>query len=46
MKYITDASYRQTKRVLEDVEIQNVSKCHDLYVQSNTVLLDDVFKNF
>ena len=34
------------KRVCKDFEIKNLGEYHDLYVQSNTLLLADVFENF
>ena len=34
------------KRICKDFEIKNLGKYHDLYVQSNTILLADVFENF
>ena len=46
MKDTTDADYAQAKRVCKDFEIKNLREYHDLYVQSNTLLLADVFKNF
>ena len=46
MEHITDADYEQTKRVCKDFEIKNLGKFHDLYIQSNTLLLTDVFENF
>ena len=45
MENITDADYVHPKRVCEDFEI-NLGKYHDLYVQSDTLLLADVFENF
>ena len=33
-------------RVCKDFERRNLGKYHDLYVQSNTLLLADVFENF
>ena len=33
------------KRVCKDFEIKNLGEYHDLYVQSNTLLLADVFWN-
>ena len=45
MEDITDADYPHAKRVLEDFEIKNLRECHDLYVQSNTLFLADVFEN-
>ena len=32
-------------RVCKDYEIKYSGKCHDLYLQSDTLLLADVFKN-
>ena len=47
MKDITDADYMHAiKRVCKDFEITNSREYRDLYVQSNTLLLVDVFKNF
>ena len=46
MEDITDADYAHRKRVCKDFEIKNLGEYHDLYVQSNTFLLADVFKNF
>ena len=34
------------KRVCKDIEIKNLVECHDLYVQSNRLLLANVFENF
>ena len=34
------------KRVCKDLEIKNFGEYHDLYFQSNTLLLDVVFENF
>ena len=46
MKYITAADYTHRKRVCKDFEIKNLGECHDLYIQSDTLLLGDVFGNF
>ena len=46
MEDITDADYLHAKRVFKNVEIKNLGKYHDLYVQSDTLLLADVFENF
>ena len=46
MEDITDANYAFAKRVCEDFEIKKLEAYHDLYVQSNTLLLADVFENF
>ena len=43
---ITDVDYANVKRVCEDFEIKNLRKYHDFYVQSDTLLLADVFGNF
>ena len=46
MEDITDANYTHRKRVCKDFEIKKIRECHDLYVQSDTLLLADVFENF
>ena len=46
MEYITDADYVHTERVCKDFEMKNLAEYHDLYVQSDTSLLADVFENF
>ena len=45
MEDITDADYAHTKRVCKDFETKN-REYHDLYVQSDTLLLAGVFENF
>ena len=42
---IADADYEE-KRVCKDVEITNLREYHDLFLQSNTLLLGDTFENF
>ena len=46
MEDLTDADYVHAKRVCKNFEIKNLGEYHDLYVQSDTLLLDDVFENF
>ena len=46
MNDITDADYTHAKRVCKDFEIKNLGEYQDLYVQSDTLLLVDVFENF
>ena len=47
MEDITDTDYTHGKRVCKDFEKKNnIGEYHDLYVQSNTLLLADVFENF
>ena len=43
---ITDVDYAHAKLICKDFDIKNVGKYHDLYVQSNILLLVDVFENF
>ena len=42
----TDADYTHAKQVCRDFEIKNIEKNHDLCVQSDTLLLADIFENF
>ena len=34
------------KRVYKDFKIKNFGEYHDLYVESDTLLLGDIFQNF
>ena len=43
---ITDGDYAHEKRACKDFKIKNLGEYHDLYVQSDTLLLADVFENF
>ena len=43
---IIDTDYAHGKRVCEDFKIKTLGEYHDLYVQSNTFLLADMFENF
>ena len=46
MEDIINADYAHAKRVCKDFETKHLGKYHDLYVQSNTLLLAKVFENF
>ena len=41
----TGADYAHAKRVCKDFEIKNVGEYHNLYVQSDALLLAYVFEN-
>ena len=43
---ITEADYVHTKRVCKGFKIKNLGDYHDLYVQSNTLLLANVLETF
>ena len=43
---ITDKDYEHAQNVFKELKLKNFSNYHDLYVQSNTLLLADVFENF
>ena len=43
---ITNEDYTYAQKVWKEFNIKNVGKYHDLYVQSDTLLLADVFENF
>ena len=43
---IIDADYTHAKKVCKDFEIKNLREYQDLCIQSNTILLADVFENF
>ena len=46
MENITDIDYRHVKRVSKKFKLKNLGDYHDLFVQSDTLLLADVFENF
>ena len=46
MEDITNVDYRHGKAVFEYLINKNLGDCHELYVQTNTLLLADVFENF
>ena len=43
---VTAADYAHAKRFYKDFEIKNSGEYQDLYVESNTLLLADIFENF
>ena len=46
MENITDADYTHAKRVLKDFEITNLGEYYHFYVQSEILLLPEMFNNF
>ena len=44
MEDITDISYRHLKKVFKKFKINNLGDYHDLYVQSDILLLSDVLE--
>ena len=46
MENITETNFLHAKRICKDFEIKNEGEYRDLYVQSHTLLLTDVFENF
>ena len=43
---ITDKAYAHAPKVFEEFKLENLGNYHDLYVQSDTLFLADVFENF
>ena len=43
---ITDADYKHAKTVYNEFNMNNLGDYHNLYVQSDTLLLEDGFENF
>ena len=46
MENISETDYRHANNVFKTFKLNNLGDYHDLYVQSNTLLLADVFENF
>ena len=46
MEDISDIDYRHANNVFKGFKLENLGDYHDLYVQSDTLLLADVFNNF
>ena len=46
IKGITDADYKQANRVFKNFDNKNIGDYHDLYFQSDALLLADVYENF
>ena len=46
MENITDVDCRHAKRVFKNFNNKNLGNYHDLYFQSDTLLLADAFENF
>ena len=46
MEDISDINYRHANNVFKVFKLENLGNYHDLYLQSDTLLLADVFNNF
>ena len=46
LEYITDKDYEHPQKVWEVFGVKNLDEYHNLYLQSDTLLLIDVFENF
>ena len=46
MKNISEIDYRHALKVFNKFNVKNLGEYHDLYVQSDTILLTDVFESF
>ena len=46
MEDITDTDYRHANKVFKEFKLKHLGEYHDLYIQSDTLLLADVFENF
>ena len=46
MEDLTDADHRHANKLFKEFKLKNLGDYLDLYVQSDTLLLADVFENF
>ena len=46
MENITDVDHRHPNKVFKNLSNKNLGDYHDLYVQSDTLMLANVFENF
>ena len=46
LENITDEDHIHSQKVFEEFKSKNLGEYHDLYIQSDTLLLADVFENF
>ena len=46
LEHITIEDYTHAQKTFEEQKLKNLGDYHDLYVQSDTLLLADVFENF
>ena len=46
LENITDEDYIHAQKVFEEFKLKNLGEYHDLYVQSDTLLLEDIFEIF
>ena len=46
LEYIKDKHYEHAKNVWNTFKIRNLGEYHDLHIQSDTLLLSDVFETF
>ena len=46
LKDITDEDYTHAQKIFEGLKLKNLGEYHDLYIQSDTLLLANVFENF
>ena len=46
MESITNADFKHAKRVWKDFGLQNLVQYFDMYVQSDTLFLADIFQRF
>ena len=46
MEDITNVDYRHANNAFKKLKLKRLGEYHDLYVQSDTLLLPDIFQNF